>query len=170
MFHRLCPLSFLLLFSLVGACSQNGRQAGLLAGNKNSRTTVITVLLLDNTTISSAKALDTAFAKAAPRYGLILLREKQTVKVDFYLKGYFSVLTDESPFDNAILYVFDILDQSGLRLHRVEGRYPLRLPLVKTPERFWESIPPEGYNTIADNILNQINKWQLQSDTKKSIL
>lgn len=67
MFYRL-PL--LVIFILLSACSQNGRQIDFFSSGKKGGETGIVVLLLDNTTFSSARILDTAFAKAAPRADL----------------------------------------------------------------------------------------------------
>jgi len=77
-----------------------------------------------------------------PLPGLTLLKG-QTARADLYLKGYFSVPTDENPGSGGILYVFDVLDQFGSRLHRITGRYALHIPPATKPERFSEFVRPD---------------------------
>lgn len=168
MLHRLLPVLLFLITGFIGGCSQSGRQAAFYTGGKNNGQQAVAILSLDNTTVSAARSLNTAFARTAPRYGLVLPKGHKA-KADFYLKGYFSVLIEESPGENVILYVFDILSQSGLRLHRIQGKYPLPSSYTKAPEHFWDMVSPDGYQAIANNILYQLNKWRARLNAKKTI-
>lgn len=169
MLQRLSLLSLLLMLALVGGCRHHNEQtADLSTTGQTGAPPVIAILALDNTSLFAARALDTAFTQAAPRYGFAM-RSAQTPRVALYLKGYFSILTDDSPADTAILYVFDILDPSGLRLHRIRGRYPLRHGVAPSPQHFWKFVPMDGYTMIADNILGQINKWRPRLRVKKAV-
>ena len=69
------------------------------------------------------------------------------------LKGYFSTLTEGS--DTTVVYVWDIYDPSGNRLHRINGQQ-------KAPSNGgegWSSVSPETMQAIADTTIDQLAAW-----------
>ncbi len=83
----------------------------------------------------------------------------------YVMKGYFSVLSEDN--QTTILYVWDVMDASGNRLHRIQGQEKYRalpqthgalclpLPCNPSPTRPCRNIPP-GLRQIAhENELRQ---------------
>ncbi|HVW56803.1 MAG TPA: hypothetical protein VHC00_14070 [Rhizobiaceae bacterium] len=69
------------------------------------------------------------------------------------LKGYFSAFT-EGP-KTTVVYVWDVLDPSGNRLHRIEGQE------VTTGGKGagWASVSPALMEKIADDTMKQFTTW-----------
>jgi hypothetical protein len=69
------------------------------------------------------------------------------------MKGYFSALTDND--QTTVIYVWDVLDPAGNRLHRIEGQQ-------KAPPGRGEGFAAvtEGtMKTIADQTIDQLVTW-----------
>jgi hypothetical protein len=69
------------------------------------------------------------------------------------LKGYFSAISEGR--DTIVIYVWDVLDPAGNRLHRIQGQ-------EKTPARGgegWSSVPPALMQAIADRTIDQFVAW-----------
>ena len=69
------------------------------------------------------------------------------------LKGYFSTLTEGGR--TTVIYVWDVYDPSGNRLHRINGQQ-------KAPAgggEGWAAVPPATMQTIADSTIDQLASW-----------
>ncbi|RWX67715.1 hypothetical protein EN780_11370 [Mesorhizobium sp. M4B.F.Ca.ET.089.01.1.1] len=70
------------------------------------------------------------------------------------LKGYFSAISEGS--DTTVIYVWDIYDPSGNRLHRINGQQ--KAPSVKGGDG-WTAVAPATMQGIADQTINQFAAW-----------
>jgi hypothetical protein len=70
------------------------------------------------------------------------------------LKGYFSVLTEGK--DTTVLYVWDLYDTSGNRLHRINGQE--KAPSVNGAEG-WAAVSPATIQAVADATMEQLAAW-----------
>ena len=70
------------------------------------------------------------------------------------LKGYFSILQEGT--GNTVIYVFDVLDPSGNRLHRIQGQETVAGVAGADP---WASVPPATMETIADKTMADFKQW-----------
>jgi len=70
------------------------------------------------------------------------------------LKGYFSALTEGK--DTTVIYVWDIYDPAGNRLHRINGQQ--KAPSVNGAEG-WAAVSPATMQAIADSTLDQLTNW-----------
>lgn len=70
------------------------------------------------------------------------------------LKGYFSVL-GEGPA-TTVIYVFDVLDPAGNRLHRIQGQ---EVASGSNPADPWSSVPATLMETIADKAMTEFAAW-----------
>lgn len=70
------------------------------------------------------------------------------------LKGYFSALTEGK--DTTVIYVWDIYDPSGNRLHRINGQ--MKAPSVPGAEG-WAAVTPATMQAIADATIDQFTGW-----------
>src|SRR5262245_38919766 len=69
------------------------------------------------------------------------------------LKGYFSAITEGNK--TTVIYVWDVLDPAGNRLHRIQGQ-------VETPARRregWASVSSQTMQSIADQTIDQLAVW-----------
>ncbi|MEP9373937.1 hypothetical protein [Mesorhizobium sp. KR1-2] len=69
------------------------------------------------------------------------------------LKGYFSALTEGK--ETTIVYVWDVYDPAGTRLHRINGQHKVRI----SGGEGWSSVPSAAMQTIADTTIDQLSSW-----------
>ena len=75
--------------------------------------------------------------------------------VTHILKGYFSLLNENRKL--TVLYVFDVIDPSGNRLHRISGQESTGAASANTS---WESVPDSLMTQIADRAMDQFAAWR----------
>ncbi|MCH5376043.1 MAG: hypothetical protein JJ992_18900 [Planctomycetes bacterium] len=71
----------------------------------------------------------------------------------YQIKGYFSALNDRS--GTTLVYVWDILDRSGARVHRISGQ-------VKGPASNgdpWNAVSSDMIGNVANSTVAELNKW-----------
>ncbi len=74
------------------------------------------------------------------------------------LKGYFSILQEST--GNTVIYVFDVLDPSGNRLHRIQGQETVSatVPAVAGGDA-WATVQSPTMETIADKTMADFKQW-----------
>jgi hypothetical protein len=70
------------------------------------------------------------------------------------LKGYFSTMTEGK--DTTVIYVWDIYDPAGNRLHRINGQQ--KAASVNAAEG-WPAVAPATMQAIADQTIDQFAAW-----------
>ena len=70
------------------------------------------------------------------------------------LKGYLSAFADGGKV--TVVYVWDVLDNSGARLHRIQGQESVKANGGDT----WSSVPPETMREIGVNTIAEYMKWR----------
>ncbi|MER9896244.1 MAG: hypothetical protein E5W81_07890 [Mesorhizobium sp.] len=70
------------------------------------------------------------------------------------LKGYFSTMSEGK--DTTVIYVWDIYDPAGNRLHRINGQQ--KAPSVGGGEG-WAAVAPATMQAIADQTIDQFATW-----------
>ncbi|SJM31219.1 hypothetical protein [Mesorhizobium delmotii] len=70
------------------------------------------------------------------------------------LKGYFSTMSEGK--DTTVIYVWDVYDPAGNRLHRINGQQ--KAPSVNDGEG-WAAVAPETMQAIADQTIDQFATW-----------
>ena len=66
------------------------------------------------------------------------------------LKGYFSAISEGK--DTTVIYVWDVYDPAGNRLHRINGQ--MKAPSVNGADS-WKAVSPATMQTIADQTIDQ---------------
>lgn len=69
------------------------------------------------------------------------------------LKGYFSAITEAK--ETTVIYVWDVLDQAGNRLHRIQGQQ--KAPAANAEG--WASVSTPTMQAIADQTVDQLAAW-----------
>ncbi len=70
------------------------------------------------------------------------------------LKGYFSVITEGK--ETTVIYVWDIYDPAGNRLHRINGQE--KAASVNGVEG-WAGVAPATMQAIANKTIDQFSSW-----------
>jgi len=70
------------------------------------------------------------------------------------LKGYFSVITEGK--ETTVIYVWDIYDPAGNRLHRINGQE--KAQAVNGTEG-WAGVAPATMQAIANTTIDQFSSW-----------
>ncbi|PTM92653.1 hypothetical protein [Mycoplana dimorpha] len=74
----------------------------------------------------------------------------------YILKGYFSAMADGGK--TTVVYVWDVLDGSGARLHRIQGQDSV----AATAKDPWAAVPPGMMEAIAQRTIEQYLSWRRQ--------
>jgi hypothetical protein len=77
----------------------------------------------------------------------------------YRVQGYFSALSDGS--GTLLVYVWDVLDASGKRVHRINGQERSGSTNVDP----WQSITDDELRRVADRTTVQLKSWV---ETRKS--
>jgi hypothetical protein len=70
------------------------------------------------------------------------------------LKGYFSTMSEGK--DTTVIYVWDVYDPAGNRLHRINGQQ--KAPSFNGGEG-WAAVAPATMQAIADQTIDQFAAW-----------
>jgi hypothetical protein len=106
-------------------------------------------------TVDVATPLTERLAQRARARGITLAgnADPSTTHV---LKGYFSTLTEGG--QTTVIYVWDVYDPSGNRLHRINGQQK-----ASGNGEGWAAVPPATMQAIADSTVDQLASWLASS-------
>ncbi|MEW9804617.1 hypothetical protein [Mesorhizobium marinum] len=107
-------------------------------------------------TVDAATPLTERLAQRARARG-IRLAGNADPSTTHVLKGYFSTLTEGGR--TTVIYVWDVYDTAGNRLHRINGQQ--KAPAGKGEG--WASVPPATMQAIADSTVDQLTSWLASS-------
>ncbi|RJT39310.1 hypothetical protein D3227_14015 [Mesorhizobium waimense] len=96
----------------------------------------------------------TAELQARARQRGITLAGSTDQTATHVLKGYFSTMSEGS--DTTVIYVWDVYDPAGNRLHRINGQQ--KAPSVNGGEG-WAAVAPATMQGIADQTIDQFAAW-----------
>lgn len=83
----------------------------------------------------------------------ITLAGRNDPSAAYVMKGYFSVLSEDN--ETTVLYVWDVLDASGNRLHRIQGQE--KVPGAAADS--WSIVPASAMQSIADRTMQEYSTW-----------
>jgi len=126
--------------------STGGRPATAPAGTRIQFAPIV------GATVETATPLTERLASRAGQRGMRLAGAADPATTHV-LKGYFSALTEGS--ETTVVYVWDIYDPAGSRLHRIDGQQ--KVPAQG--KESWDSVPPALMQTIADTTIDQLAAW-----------
>ncbi|MDJ0613346.1 MAG: hypothetical protein QNJ29_06675 [Rhizobiaceae bacterium] len=117
----------------------------------------MTFLPVEGAPQSAITDLSKSLRASAQEYGLAILPPTQT-GAKYQVKGYFSALNDGS--STLLVYVWDVVDQSGKRVHRINGQE--RSSSSNTDP--WLAISDKELERVADRTTSRLKSWV---DSKK---
>jgi hypothetical protein len=91
---------------------------------------------------------------AAARAAGLTIRPSGDTGTEQILKGYFSAFADEGKV--TIVYVWDVLDGSGARLHRMQGQESIQ----GAGQDPWAAVPASLMETIAEKTIRDYMNWR----------
>ena len=103
-------------------------------------------------TVESVTPLSKELSARAKARGLTLVPANDP-STTLLMKGYFSALTDNS--QTTVIYVWDVLDPAGNRLHRIEGQQ--KAPPGKG--QGFAAVTEGTMKAIADQTIDQLVTW-----------
>lgn len=103
--------------------------------------------------VDAAAPLTAELQTRAKQRGLTLVGSTDQTATHV-LKGYFSTMSEGK--DTTVIYVWDIYDPSGNRLHRINGQQ--KAPTVGSGEG-WPAVAPATMHAIADQTIDQFAAW-----------
>lgn len=103
--------------------------------------------------VEAAAPLTERLNARARERGITLVGSSDT-SATHILKGYFSVLTEGR--DTTVVYVWDVYDPAGNRLHRINGQQ--KAPTV-AGGKGWTAVSPATMQAVADSTIDQLVGW-----------
>ncbi|AZO44833.1 hypothetical protein EJ076_28895 [Mesorhizobium sp. M7D.F.Ca.US.005.01.1.1] len=146
--------------------------AGTTAGAPATATTPVTsaqsAAILSKTRLQIAPIVGASVEAATPLTAELQTRARQRgitlagsadQTATHVLKGYFSTMSEGT--DTTVIYVWDVYDPAGNRLHRINGQQ--KAPSVKSGDSgggdSWKGVSPATMQSIADQTIDQFAAW-----------
>lgn len=102
-------------------------------------------------TVEAAKPLSARIAERARERGITLAGTTRTPTLT--MKGYLSAITEAG--QTTVIYVWDILDTGGNRLHRIQGQ----VKAAAGDGDGWSSVTAPTMEAIADRSVDELANW-----------
>lgn len=96
-------------------------------------------------------ALSSRLEARARQAGIPIIKSASGASI--MMKGYFSAIADDGK--TTVIYVWDVLDPSGNRLHRIQGQQAA----PGGNGDGWSSVTPATMEAVADSTINQLATW-----------
>ena len=87
----------------------------------------------------------------------LTIKSSSDASAGYILKGYLSAFEDGPQI--SVTYVWDVLDNNGNRLHRIQGAESA--PLKRGDP--WTAVPPAVMQKIASKTMSEFNSWRNSS-------
>ncbi|RUV53222.1 hypothetical protein EOB77_03085 [Mesorhizobium sp. M7A.F.Ca.MR.228.00.0.0] len=142
--------------------------AGAPATTAAPVTSAQTAAILSKTRLQIAPIVGASVEAATPLTAELQTRARQRgitlagsadQTVTHVLKGYFSTMSEGA--DTTVIYVWDVYDPAGNRLHRINGQQ--KAPSVNSDASAggdsWKGVSPATMQTIADQTIDQFAAW-----------
>jgi hypothetical protein len=91
---------------------------------------------------------------ASARGNGLTIKSSSDQTAEHVLKGYLSAFSDGGKI--TVVYVWDVLDNSGARLHRIQGQESVR----GDGSDAWSAVPPEVMKEIGVATIAEYMKWR----------
>ncbi|KQU78804.1 hypothetical protein ASD12_16575 [Mesorhizobium sp. Root102] len=145
-----------------------GTTAGALATAATPLTSAQSAAILSKTRLQIAPIVGASVEAATPLTAELQTRARQRgitlagsadQTATHVLKGYFSTMSEGT--DTTVIYVWDVYDPAGNRLHRINGQQ--KAPSVKSGDSgggdSWKGVSPATMQAIADQTIDQFAAW-----------
>lgn len=105
-------------------------------------------------TVEAATPLTQRLGARARERGITLAGSTDTTPPGIIMRGYFSAMTEGK--DTTVVYVWDVYDPAGTRLHRINGQ---QTAVSAGSGEGWPAVAPATMQSIADSTIDQLAAW-----------
>jgi hypothetical protein len=131
--------------------AQQNQTAMLNAGT--SRGTTVRFLPIIGAPVQAVTPLSRQLGTEARSHGLSI-RSSNDNSSSYILKGYLSAFSDSG--NVTVVYVWDVLDNSGARLHRIQGQESV----PSAAQDPWAAVPASVMQQIASKTITEFSSWR----------
>ena len=135
--------------------ADNNQSAGAAITQNMTASSAIYVAPIIGSTIAAITPLSRQLSASAALNDIRIAAETDP-GVTHILKGYFSALSENN--QTTIIYVWDVFDPAGTRLHRIQGQ--INDPTIGTAQDPWANVSNETMVRIADLTLAEFARWR----------
>ncbi|WP_187972241.1 hypothetical protein [Aquibium microcysteis] len=104
-------------------------------------------------TVDAVTPLSRRLSLQAPQRGIEIV-PGGAAPGEYLVKGYLSAIGDGG--ETIVIFVWDVLDTAGNRLHRIQGQERVAARAGADP---WRSVPSATMEQIADRTIGEIVAW-----------
>ncbi|MBX5233936.1 hypothetical protein HJC02_16935 [Rhizobium sp. NLR4a] len=132
---------------------QPQQTAGLAPGASSARGNTVRFLPIIGAPVQAVTPLSRQLGAEARAHGLSI-RSSNDTSSDYILKGYLSAFGDEGKV--TVVYVWDVLDGGGARLHRIQGQESVPTAAADP----WAGVPASVMQQIASKTIAEFTSWR----------
>ncbi|WP_064684340.1 hypothetical protein [Rhizobium bangladeshense] len=133
--------------------AQPQQTAALTPGASSARGNTVRFLPIIGAPVQAVTPLSRQLGAEARAHGLSI-KSSNDASSDYILKGYLSAFSDDGKV--TVVYVWDILDSGGARLHRIQGQESV--PTAATDP--WAGVPASVMQQIASKTISEFTSWR----------
>ncbi|TAZ97835.1 hypothetical protein ELH67_16455, partial [Rhizobium ruizarguesonis] len=127
--------------------------ASLSPAPSSARGNTVRFLPIIGAPVQAVTPLSRQLGAEARAHGLSI-KSSNDASSDYILKGYLSAFSDDGKV--TVVYVWDILDSSGGRLHRIQGQESV--PTAATDP--WAGVPASVMQQIGSKTIAEFSSWR----------
>lgn len=135
---------------------QQPQETAAIGSTGQNRGNTVRFLPIIGAPVQAVTPLSRQLGAEARSHGLAIKSSNDTSS-DYILKGYLSAFTDEGKV--TVVYVWDVLDNNGARLHRIQGQETV----PTAAEDPWAGVPASVMQQIASKTIAEFSSWRQTS-------
>jgi hypothetical protein len=124
-----------------------------VSSSTSARGNTVRFLPIIGAPVQAVTPLSRQLGAEARAHGLAIKSSNDTSS-DYILKGYLSAFGDAGKV--TVVYVWDVLDNAGARLHRIQGQESV--PTAATDP--WAGVPASVMQQIASKTISEFTSWR----------
>jgi hypothetical protein len=127
--------------------------AALNPAPSSARGNTVRFLPIIGAPVQAVTPLSRQLGTEARAHGLSI-KSSNDASSDYILKGYLSAFSDDGKV--TVVYVWDILDSGGARLHRIQGQESVPTAAADP----WAGVPASVMQQIASKTITEFSSWR----------
>ncbi|HWT60212.1 MAG TPA: hypothetical protein VN284_20420 [Rhizobium sp.] len=135
------------------AVQQPQQTAALNAGASSAHGNTVRFLPIIGAPVQAVTPLSRQLGAEARSHGLSI-KSSTDASSDYILKGYLSAFNDDGKV--TVVYVWDILDSAGGRLHRIQGQESVPTAAADP----WAGVPASVMQQIGSKTIAEFSSWR----------
>ncbi|EJZ19684.1 hypothetical protein NE852_15860 [Rhizobium sp. Pop5] len=132
---------------------QPQQTATLNSGPSSARGNTVRFLPIIGAPVQAVTPLSRQLGAEARAHGLSI-KSSNDSSSDYILKGYLSAFSDDGKV--TVVYVWDILDNGGARLHRIQGQESVPAAAADP----WAGVPASVMQQIGSKTIAEFSSWR----------